>query len=446
MKINSLNVGIRIGAGFAFLVAMIAALQFLAVRNVQQTAEATDKLFKHPFTVTKNLLEAEIHLFEMRDLEAAVVDGTAGPAGTVKERMASLDAEFATHMAAAIEAFLGDKAQIEGIRSDAAAWKPVRDAVVERALQGKGEEAAQLRRDKSVPLATKATENADRVLDFAAKKAAEFRDKSMASRDDVVENTWIILAAALALAVAIAAFVTRSVTRPLAALGGCMTTLADGNYDIDVPAADRGDEIGRMARTVETFKANGIESRRLAAEAEAERKRAADADWQREEEKRAAEARAAADRRQAMLDLASAFEESVGGVLRAVSQSAEQMEASAQSLSATAEETSRQSTSVAAAAEQATANVQTVATASEELSASINEIARQVAQSARIASNAVAEAQTTNERVRGLSHAAQKIGDVVALITDIASQTNLLALNATIEAARAGEAGKGFAV
>jgi methyl-accepting chemotaxis protein len=101
---------------------------------------------------------------------------------------------------------------------------------------------------------------------------------------------------------------------------------------------------------------------------------------------------------------------------------------------------------VAAASTQTSVNVQTVATATEELAVSVQEIGRQVAQSARIAGQAVEDARQTDATVQALAAGAQKIGDVVTIIQDIANQTNLLALNATIEAARAGDAGKGFAV
>ena len=80
------------------------------------------------------------------------------------------------------------------------------------------------------------------------------------------------------------------------------------------------------------------------------------------------------------------------------------------------------------------------------MAGSINEIGRQVADSNRIANEAVDQAQKTDARIAELSLAANRIGDVTQLITTIAEQTNLLALNATIEAARAGDAGRGFAV
>jgi methyl-accepting chemotaxis protein len=239
----------------------------------------------------------------------------------------------------------------------------------------------------------------------------------------------IISVVALVALILLMGFVTsRLIGKPLALMTSTMARLADGDTSVEVPATGRGDDIGAMARTVETFKNNAIELERSTAAREAEKAKA-------EEEKR-----------QAMRKLADEFESKVRSVVESVTSASGQVQSTAQSMSQTAEETSNKTAAVAAATEQAANNVQTVASAAEELTTSIQEIGRQVAQSTKIASDAADQARTTNSQVEALAEAAQRIGDVVTLIQDIAEQTNLLALNATIEAARAGEAGKGFAV
>jgi methyl-accepting chemotaxis protein len=227
---------------------------------------------------------------------------------------------------------------------------------------------------------------------------------------------------------AVSLFVAGSITRPIKGMSRSMRSLADGNLEADIPGVGRRDEIGEMADTVQVFRANAIEQKRL------------------EEENRKAAQRAEQEKRQAMKKVADDFEASVRSVVETVSATAGQMQSTAKSMTAAAGETENQASSAASASEEASTNVQTVAAATEELSSSIEEIGRQVNRSLETATKAVNNARATNVKVEGLVEAAQKIGAVVKLIQDIAEQTNLLALNATIEAARVGEAGKGFAV
>ncbi|MEW6642981.1 MAG: methyl-accepting chemotaxis protein [Pseudomonadota bacterium] len=235
-------------------------------------------------------------------------------------------------------------------------------------------------------------------------------------------------AAAVLVAALIAAWLGRSLARPILALQSAMGRITAGDHALAVPGAQRGDEIGAMAKAVEVFKDSLIETGRLR---------------QAQEQQRATTEQ---DRRATLHALAAKFESGVGGIVNAVGSAAVGLKATATSMASTAEEATRQSGTVALASEEATQNAQAVAAAIEELNASINEIAQQVNESANVASAAAAQANETNAEVRSLADAAQKIGDVVRLISEIAEQTNLLALNATIEAARAGDAGRGFAV
>jgi len=242
---------------------------------------------------------------------------------------------------------------------------------------------------------------------------------------------WALGLAILAIAVisgGIAWLIGRSISRPLDQLGARMRGLADGALDADIPGIERGDEVGAMAATVQTFKDNALRIRGLE-KVEAETQQ-----------------RAGAERRAAMENIADDFERSVKGIVSSVATAAAGMQTTAQSMTATASDASARAASVGAASDSASDNVGTVAAAAEELSSSVAEISRQVTQSSKIASQAVGDAERTNATVKVLSTGAEKIGEVVKLIHSIAAQTNLLALNATIEAARAGESGRGFAV
>ncbi|SHN81445.1 methyl-accepting chemotaxis protein [Bradyrhizobium erythrophlei] len=227
---------------------------------------------------------------------------------------------------------------------------------------------------------------------------------------------------------AIAWVIGRGISRPLNMLGARMEGLAGGELDSEIPGAGRGDEVGKMAKTVKIFKDNALRMREL------------------EKAEAATRERATSERRSAMDGLAGDFERSVNGIVRSVSTAAASMQTTAQSMTASASDASARAANVSAASQSASGNVGTVAAAAEELSSSVAEISRQVGRSSQIASQAVTDAERTNATVQVLSTGAEKIGEVVKLIHSIAAQTNLLALNATIEAARAGESGRGFAV
>ena len=230
------------------------------------------------------------------------------------------------------------------------------------------------------------------------------------------------------LALVATALLVRRITKPLKAVAETLTVLAEGRTDVEVKYADRHDEIGVIARTIDIFKTNRIERRQL----EAERSNAE---------------KSANERRKAELNqFVEDFRTKISGIIEQVMSSSGRFEKDAHQLSLTAHATAEMSGQSAGTSRQASEHVRSAANASNELSQSIVEISRRVQDSNNVAAEAVKQATATDERMAELSAAGDRIGDVVKLITSIAEQTNLLALNATIEAARAGDAGRGFAV
>ena len=265
-----------------------------------------------------------------------------------------------------------------------------------------------------------------RVLGFAVCIAA-FVAVAMATANFFRIESALMGVGTVVLAALAAFLFSRRLIGSIDNLAQTMDLLAEGRTDMVVGHRERRDEIGAMARAVETIRESKakvdrmIEDDRLSLERRQQRM-----------ERR--------DRR------VVSFEQEMSSVSAALSAAAGQMGSRSDRLGEVANATAASASVVASAAAQSTANVEAVAAATEELSASIQDIVRQVSELSVIARNSVAQAERTNATVAGLADAANRIGEIVALINSIAAQTNLLALNATIEAARAGDAGKGFAV
>ena len=253
-----------------------------------------------------------------------------------------------------------------------------------------------------------------------------------AELDDTLWQAIMAMAVAACIAALLALLATmvlvRRVTKPLRAVAETLTVLAEGRTDIEVRHADRRDEIGAIARTVDVFKNARIERRQL------------------ETDRMNAEKQAMGRRKVERDQIVEAFRTKIGGIIEQVLSSSGRFERDARQLSRTTHSTAEMSGHSANASRQASEHVRSAAAASNELSESIVEISRRVQDSNDVAADAVKQADATDQRMAELSAAGDRIGHVVKLITSIAEQTNLLALNATIEAARAGEAGRGFAV
>ena len=429
---RSLSIKAKMLAVFALIAFAMAVVAMIALRGVNLLNDDLSELYQERLVPVSQL--ARINELMHTSVEQLTIAVIARPSPqNVQKYIDRVEANLAEVNSLA-------KKYTQHVVSDEdkkrlGEWNALRDALVEKAIKPA---IADLKsqvfndaEDTVLGVAVKQFAKVQQLFDTIIANELKSAERTRAAADSRYSLIrYLMIGAvlfALGLGGAMALYVNRGITGPLAGMTSAMKQLASGDLGIAIPAIGRHDEIGHMAEAVGVFKEGMIDARRLETEQKAEQIRKE-------------------QRQVAIEQYIATFERGVVLSLDNLALAANEMRTTSRSMSSTAEEASAQTAAVATAAEQASANVEAVAAAAEEMATSVNEIGRQVQDSARIAGTAVEQARKTDDRINELSQAASRIGNVVSLIASIAEQTNLLALNATIEAARAGEAGRGFAV
>lgn len=221
--------------------------------------------------------------------------------------------------------------------------------------------------------------------------------------------------------------VTRQVIQPLTRIRSGMVKLASGDTSVEFPDARRNNELGEMARSVEMFRENELERRRI--------------------EIRAREERQQEIKRQTGVErIVTEFRNSITEVRRTLDAEFGTMRDASGNLTGIASQAANGVVAAREAADFSSANISTVRNAANELTEASRQISEQVDKANDRVCMAMEAAKRTDRDISGLADLAGKVGAIVGIINTIAEQTNMLALNATIEAARAGDAGRSFAV
>ncbi|MBT9456233.1 MAG: MCP four helix bundle domain-containing protein [Burkholderiaceae bacterium] len=391
---KNLNIGARLGAGFALLIVIAVAVVLLGlsrmaelntslqlidhdrVPKVQKLADISDDV---------NLIARELRdalIFDDPAQQRAALDLSAKARESIGRQLEQLAPTVTTPEG---------RAQLAAVQTARAAYVPVQLALVDLIAKGQREEAKAMLTDKLRPVQLEYMKQLDGLRDRQIQQIHKAATDGGAKYSQALVLMLGLLAAMVAGSAAVGWFIARSITVPIAQAVKVAQTVAGGDLGSQIVVNSR-DETGQLLHALK------------------------------------------------------AMNDSLVTVVGTVRQGSDSIATgSAQIATGNADLSQR--------TEEQASNLQQTAASMEQLSATVKnnaDTARQATQLASSASVAAAKGGVVVGQVVGTMEAitasSKRISDIIGVIDGIAFQTNILALNAAVEAARAGEQGRGFAV
>lgn len=390
----NLNIGKRLAAGFALVLALTVVIACTGVWRLQQISRDTHAVMSQSLAKERLIVEWNTRVYGAVRRTAAIVKSSDASLGAFFKEDVALTARESADLLKQIEPLIvagPEKQLFDKIMGARKEYSRLRDAAVKAKTDGNAEEADRLLDKEFVPTAA-AYQQAINDLVAMQRNSIDAAAAAIEARSSASTQMIALLALGAVLLGAVFSWrLTAGIVGPIRAAVGVAETVAAGDLSQRIDASGK-DETGALLRALRH-----------------------------------------------MNDSLTSIVGEVRGGTDTIALASREISAGNLDLSNRTEQQAGALEETAASMEELTSTVRNNADNARQanmLSITASDVA---VQGGAVVSQVI-------DTMGAINEASRKITDIIAVIDGIAFQTNILALNAAVEAARAGEQGRGFAV
>ncbi len=248
-----LKVKYRLLIAFLLLIFFNLILGISAIIEMRELSSLTEKLYRHPFSVTKASQQIEIAVLQVSRYMRTIA--LTKDSAVIDEQVKRIN----EHVEQAIdlipilkERFLGDQALVSELEKLFVLWHQYREDTIKLKREGKDAEVITLVIGRNADLVAEVEGVVSKISSVAQIRAETFLAEAIAQKDTIILWFSITILVTVILAVIIAFVTAHSITAPLGEVVKIANSIAMGKLDnfIDLRKTD---EFGNLFKTIDAM-------------------------------------------------------------------------------------------------------------------------------------------------------------------------------------------------
>ncbi len=213
---QSFGVGKRMVSMMLVFIPIMVILGACSINFLMEFAGFTDKLYKHPYTVSTSALSIQVKIEQIhKSMKDVALSKNADQMQKAYNKVNTFEKEALKSFDMVLDRFLGDKSKINELRTNFVNWKEIREEVVELMQQGKRDQAAAITRGKGAKHVARLNKGMSYLINFANNKANEFHDKSSERQSFIIKVMIAMFLVSIVVVFVLVWGLTQSILKPI---------------------------------------------------------------------------------------------------------------------------------------------------------------------------------------------------------------------------------------
>ncbi|MBE9561622.1 MAG: MCP four helix bundle domain-containing protein [Proteobacteria bacterium] len=251
--LQNMRIRTKLFASFGIVITFLIFVGLFAILQMTTLSNVTTKLYNHPLIVSNAVRDVNINIVKIhRSMKDIALSKDAKSIETTVKIVNNYEQAVYASFDIITERFLGDKQDVNALKTLFTDWKPIRDKVIELVRNKQIEQAASITKKKGAKHVANLEVAMDKLIDFANNKAIQFLDNANTQKNQLILLVSIFMLVAIVIGIWISVIISGTIANSVNQAITFANSIASGDLTNDIKFNTKT-ETGRLLQALDAM-------------------------------------------------------------------------------------------------------------------------------------------------------------------------------------------------